>query len=68
MNKPYIWIWCKQGGTYDNVQRLEEFSDSPLCFLVPVGSDEVGGQNDDSEAFLIPQQHHLAAQTHTQDK
>lgn len=28
--------------------------DSPLCFLVPVSSDEVGGQDDDSEAFLVP--------------
>lgn len=36
----------------------------PLCFLVPVSSDEVGSENDDSEAFLIPQQHHLPVQRH----
>lgn len=36
---------------------------SPLRLLVPVGSDEVGGQDNDPEAFLIPQQHHLPVQT-----
>lgn len=39
-------------------------SDSPLCLLVPVSPDEVGGQDNDPEAFLIPQQHHLPVQTH----
>lgn len=38
-------------------------SGSPLRLLVPVRPDEVGGQDYDPEAFLIPQQHHLPAQT-----
>lgn len=31
----------------------------PLGFLVPVFPDEVGGVDDDSEAFFIEQEHHF---------
>lgn len=34
----------------------------PLGFLVPVFSDEVGGVDDDSEAFFIEQEHHFPSE------
>lgn len=33
----------------------------PLCLLVPIGSDEVWGENDDSESLLVPKKHHFPA-------
>lgn len=34
----------------------------PLGFLVPVFPDEVGGVDDDSEAFFIEQEHHFPSE------
>lgn len=32
---------------------------APLRLLVPVRADEVGGVDDDPEAFFVQQEHHL---------
>lgn len=47
----------------DVTSRRPSSTDSPLCFLVPVCSDEVGRCYDNPEAFLVPQQHHLPVGT-----
>jgi hypothetical protein len=39
-----------------------------LSFLVPVFTDEVGGVDDDSEAFFIEQKHHFPSKQEREQK